>query len=117
MSSIERKHVGPRMCQTAIHNGTIYLAGQVADDKNAPLQEQVRQVLATIDKLLAEAGSSKSRILSAQIWLKDIADFPAMNEIWDKWVDPKNTPARATGQVLLADPAFKVEIIVVAAQG
>ena len=117
MSSIERKHGGPRMSETVIYNGIVYLAGQVANDKGAPIQEQVRQVLANIDTLLAEAGSSKSRLLSAQIWLKDIADFPLMNEIWDKWVDPKNTPARATGQVTLADPGFKVEIIVVAAQG
>ena len=117
MSAIERKHTGPRMSQTVIHNGTIYLAGQVADDMKAPVQEQVRQILANIDRLLAEAGSSKSRLLSAQIWLKDIGDFQAMNAVWDKWVDPANSPARATGQVTLAAPDFLVEIIVVAAQG
>lgn len=114
--TIKRLHVGPRMCEAAIHNGTIYLAGQVADDPAADAAGQTRQVLAAIDRLLAEAGSDKTKILSAQIFLANIADFAAMNSVWDAWVPAGHTPARATVEAKLATPAYLVEIKVIAAQ-
>lgn len=112
--SIVRLEVGPRMSQAVTHNGTVYLAGQVGE--GATVTEQTKSILAQIDKLLAATNSSKSRILSAQIWLSDIADFAEMNAVWEAWVDPANTPARATGEVKLAAAQYRVEIIVVAAQ-
>ena len=112
--TIIRHETGPRMSQANIHNGVVYLAGQVGD--GATVKEQTQAVLAQIDRLLALSNSSKSRILSAQIWLADMADFGQMNEAWEAWVDPRNTPARATGEAKLAAPKYRVEIIVVAAQ-
>ncbi len=114
--SIERFHVGPRLSDMAVHNGTIYLAGQVADDTSQDMGGQTRQILATIDKLLAEAGSDKTRILSTTIYVTDMADFPAMNAAWDAWVVPGATPPRATVEAQLARPAYKVEIQVIAAK-
>jgi len=115
--TIERRHVGKRLSELVINraSGTIYLAGQVAEDPKADVTSQVRQVLAQIDRLLAEAGSDKSRILSATIYLPDMADFPALNAVWETWVVPGATPARATVQANLAAPEYKVEIQVVAA--
>lgn len=113
--SIVRHETGKRMSQVNIHNGTIYLAGQVGEGESAG--DQTRSILAEIDRLLALAGSDKTRILSAQIWLADMADFAAMNDAWDAWVAPGNAPARATGEAKLAAPKYRVEIIVVAAQG
>lgn len=114
--SIQRFHVGPRLSEMAIHNGTIYLAGQVADDVSQDISGQTRQVLAAIDKLLAEAGSDKTRILSTTIYITTMGDFPAMNAVWDAWVPQGNTPPRATVEAKLAKPAYKVEIQVIAAQ-
>ena len=111
---IIRHETGPRMSQANIYNGIVYLAGQVGDGKT--VGEQTESLLAEIDRLLALSNSSKSRILSAQIWLADMADFAEMNKAWEAWVDPKNTPARATGEAKLAAPKYRVEIIVVAAQ-
>ena len=102
------------MSQAVIHNGTVYLAGQVG----APGQSvtaQTTAILANIDRLLAEAGSSKSRLLQATIWLDSMDDFAEMNAVWDAWIDPANPPTRAAGESRLARPDFKVEIIVVAA--
>jgi enamine deaminase RidA (YjgF/YER057c/UK114 family) len=113
---IKRLYVGKRMSEVAIHNNTVYLAGQVASDSSADIQGQTREVLAAIDKLLAEAGSDKSCILSTQIFITDIALFPAMNEVWDEWVAQGHTPPRATVEAKLANPAWLVEIVVVAAQ-
>ena len=113
--SIERLHVGPRLSDMAVHNGTIYLAGQVAEDTSQDMEGQTRQILATIDKLLAEAGSDKTRVLSTTIYVTDMADFPAMNAAWDAWVVPGATPPRATVEAQLAKPAYKVEIQVIAA--
>jgi enamine deaminase RidA (YjgF/YER057c/UK114 family) len=113
--TIKRLQVGARMSQAVIHNGTIYLAGVVADDTSADVGGQTRQVLATIDGLLAEAGSDKSRILSAQIFVASMADFSAMNAVWDAWVPAGNTPARATVEAKLATPKYLVEIKVIAA--
>lgn len=113
--SIQRFHVGPRMSDMAVHNGTVYLAGQVADDTSQDIGGQTRQVLATIDKLLAEAGSDKTKILSTTIYITDMANFPAMNAVWDAWVAKDNTPPRATVEAQLAKPAYLVEITVIAA--
>jgi enamine deaminase RidA (YjgF/YER057c/UK114 family) len=113
--SIKRLHVGPRMSEAVVHNGTIYLAGQVAEDPSQDTAGQTRQILAAIDRLLAECGSDKTRILQAQIFLADIADFAAMNSVWDAWVPAGHTPARATVESKLAAPKYRVEIKVVAA--
>lgn len=102
------------MSQAVAHNGTIWLAGQVAQP-GASVTEQTRAILANIDRLLAECGSDKTRLLSAQIWLSDMADFAEMNTIWDAWVAPGHAPARAAGESALATPDYKVEIIVTAA--
>lgn len=112
---IERFDTGPRMSEMVVHQGTIYLAGQVADDAGADIRGQTRQVLAAIDALLARAGSDKSRILRAQVYLVDLADFAAMNEVWESWVAPGHAPARATVQAALARPQWKIEIVVTAA--
>ena len=114
---IERRHVGKRLSGLVIHHesGTAYLAGQVAQDPNADVSGQTRQVLALIDSLLAEANTDKSKILSATIFLPDIGDFAAMNAVWEEWVVPGQTPARATVEAKLAAPEYRVEIQVVAA--
>ncbi len=113
--TIKRFHVGARMSDAVVHNGTIYLAGQVAKDPSQDTAGQTAQILATIDALLAECGSDKTRILSAQIFLADISEFKAMNEVWDAWVPAGHTPARATVESKLATPKYRVEIKVVAA--
>lgn len=112
--TIRRLESGPRMSQAVIHNGTVYLAGQVGN-KDEDLQGQTRTILANIDRLLAESGSSKADLLSATIWLSDMRYFAAMNEVWDAWVDPANPPARACVLGALAGPEYLVEIMVVAA--
>lgn len=113
--TIRRTRVGPRMSQVNVYNGVVYLAGQVANDPIPSVAEQTRQILAKIDDLLREARSDKSKILSANIWLADISRFDEMNAVWDAWVSPGNTPARATVQAALARPANLVEIMIVAA--
>ena len=117
--NIERRHIGKRLSGLVIHHGsgTAYLAGQVADDPTADVSGQTRQVLALIDGLLAEAGSDKTKILSAIIFLPDIGDFAAMNAVWDAWVPQGETPARATVEARLANAAYRVEMQVVAAAG
>ena len=114
--SIKRLHVGPRLSEVAIHQGVVYLAGQVAEDPSQDMAGQTRQVLAAIDRLLAEAGSDKSRLLQVTIFVTSMAEFPAMNAVWDAWVVPGQTPPRATVQAALARPEYKVEIKVIAAQ-
>ena len=103
------------MSQVVVHNNTVYLAGIVADDRSADMKEQTQQVLAKIDSYLAEVGVDKSKLLSAEIWISDMSLFGEMNAVWDNWIDPNNPPTRACGQVPLAHPDFKVEIIVRAA--
>ncbi len=113
--SIERLHSGPRMSQAVIHGGIVYLAGQVGapgEDATA----QTRAILASIDELLAEAGTDKSHLLTAMVWLADMADFAAMNVVWEEWIGGANAPTRATGEVRLATPDYRVEIIVTAAR-
>jgi len=112
---VQRIDVGARMSEAAVHNGTVYLAGQIADDASQDIEGQMHQVLAAIDALLSKAGSDKSRILMAQIFLTDLADFDGMNRVWDAWVVPGHTPCRATVQAALAKPDWKVEIVVTAA--
>ncbi|MEK9775618.1 MAG: RidA family protein, partial [Quisquiliibacterium sp.] len=105
--SIERLHVGLRMSEAAIHNGVVYLAGQVADDPSQDIKGQTAQVLSAVDRLLAEAGSAKTRILQATIFLKSIGDFAAMNSVWDGWVPAGQTPPRATVEAV--DPRDRDE--------
>ena len=112
---IQRFDVGPRMSELAVHNGVAYLAGQVPEDTSLDIVGQTSQVLEAIDALLAQAGTDKTRILRAQIYLADIADFAGMNQAWDAWVAAGHTPPRATVQAPLADPGWKVEIVVTAA--
>ncbi|MDI4634159.1 RidA family protein [Pelomonas sp. V22] len=115
MSSIERFDVGARLSEMAVHNGVAYLAGQVPEDATADITGQTAQVLAAIDKLLARAGSDKSKILMAQIFITDVKEFPGMNAAWDAWVAAGNAPPRATVVAQLARPEWKVEIVVKAA--
>lgn len=111
--SIKRFESGPRMSQAVVHGSVVYLAGQVA--LGSSVTEQTGAVLAQIDHLLAAAGSDKSKLLSATIYLTDMATFGEMNAVWESWVSPGNTPARATVEAALATPDYKVEIVVVAA--
>jgi enamine deaminase RidA (YjgF/YER057c/UK114 family) len=112
--SIRRIEVGPRMSQAVIHGNTVYLAGQVGKPGGSVAQ-QTQDVLNEIDRLLAEVGSDKTKILQAIIWMADMKSFGDMNAVWDKWVPQGHTPARATGEAKLATPEYLVEIIVTAA--
>ena len=112
--SIQRLRIEKRYSEIVIHNGTVHLAGQLADDYDGDIREQTRQTLANIDRFLAEAGSDKTRILSVTIYLKDMADYAGMNAEWDAWVVPGATPARATVEAKLAAPEYVVEIAVIA---
>jgi len=112
---IKRLDSGPRMSQAVVHGETVYLAGQVADDPSVDVAGQTRQILANIDKLLATAGSDKTRILSTTIYLANIGTFAQMNSEWDAWVPSGHTPARATVEAKLVAPQYKVEIQVIAA--
>jgi len=107
--------VGARLSEMAVHNGMCWLAGQVAADATQDAGGQTRQVLAAVDALLARAGSDKRKIVMCQIFLADLADFAAMNAVWDAWVSPGQAPPRATVQARLARPEWKVEIVVTAA--
>lgn len=104
-----------RLSGAVVHAGTVYLAGQVADDTTADAEGQTRDILRQVDALLNEAGTSKEYLLSVQIFLADMDDFAAMNRAWDAWLDPRHKPARATVQARLADLAWRVEIVAVAA--
>lgn len=115
MSSIKRVNVEKRLSDMAVYNGVAYLAGQVPDDGSLDMEGQTKQVLATIDRLLAEAGTDKSKILMAQIFVANMKEFDGMNRAWDAWVSAGNAPPRATVEARLANPDFKVEIVVTAA--
>jgi enamine deaminase RidA (YjgF/YER057c/UK114 family) len=112
---IERLHVGKRMSEVAIHHHTIYLAGQVADDKTQDVTGQTREVLGQIDRLLAQAGSDKTRILMCQVFISDINNFGGMNLAWDEWVAEGHAPPRATVEAKLGQPEWLVEMVVTAA--
>ncbi|MCA0401219.1 MAG: RidA family protein [Proteobacteria bacterium] len=116
MSSIQRIDCGPRMSKAVVHGDTVYLAGIVASDTKMDITGQTKDVLAQIDGFLAKAGTDKSKLLRANIWITDMKNFQAMNAVWDAWVSPGNTPARATVQAGLATPDYLVEIMVVAAK-
>ena len=114
---IERHETGPRTSKAVIHGDTVYLAGIVADSpKGKSVAEQTKNILSQIDGFLALAGTDKTKLLSANIWITDMANFAEMNSVWDSWVSPGNTPARATVEAKLASPDYKVEIMVVAAR-
>ena len=114
--SIERFKTNKRMSQAVVHSGVIYTAGQVAmSAPGSSVKDQTSAILTEIDSLLADAGSDKSKLLSATIWLTSMDDFAEMNEIWDAWVVPGDTPARACVEARLAAPQFSVEIAVIAA--
>ncbi len=112
---IKRFDVGTRLSEMAVYNGVAYLAGQVPEDTTADITGQTQQVLAEIDALLARAGTDKTRILMASIFIADINEFPGMNAAWDAWVPAGNAPPRATVEAKLAKPSYKVEIVVTAA--
>ena len=112
---IQRIEPGNRMSEASIHGGIVYLAGQIPETEGADIETQTREVLDAIDALLAQAGTDKRRILRAQVFLADIADFAGMNRAWDAWVVPGEAPSRATVEARLANPAWKVEIVVTAA--
>ena len=114
---IQRINPQRRLSHAVIHNDTVYVAGAVARNTSADVAGQTRQILERIDAVLAEAGSDKSRLLSATVWLADVASYDAMNVVWDGWVVPGAAPARACVESKLADPAYKVEIAVIAARG
>lgn len=115
--SIERHEVGPRMSKAVAHGNSVYLAGIVANEpKGKSVADQTKDILAQIDGLLAKAGTDKSKLLTANIWITDMANFAEMNSVWDAWVSAGNTPARATVEAKLATPDYKVEIMVVAAR-
>ncbi len=115
--TVQRHDVGPRMSKAVVHGDTVYLAGIVTESaKGKSVSEQTKDVLSIIDRYLAQAGTDKSKLLSANIWLSDMSTFAEMNAVWDAWVSPGNTPARATVEAKLASPQNTVEIMVVAAK-
>lgn len=113
--TIKRLQPEERLTGAVVHNGTVYLAGQVADDPTLDAEGQTADILRQIDALLAEAGTSSARLLSVQIFLSDMNDMAAMNRAWDAWLNPASKPARATVEARLADPRWKVEITGIAA--
>jgi enamine deaminase RidA (YjgF/YER057c/UK114 family) len=115
MTEVERFNSGARYSESSVYAGTVYLAGQVASNVSKEIECQTTEILENIDRLLAEAGTSKSRILMAQIFLSDMSDYAGMNVVWDAWVDKSNTPSRATVQAKLARPEWRIEIVVTAA--
>jgi enamine deaminase RidA (YjgF/YER057c/UK114 family) len=115
MTDLRRIDPGPRLSEASVCGDRMYLSGMIPEDTSLDITGQVKQALAEIDALLARGGSDKTKILSAVIWLSDITDFATMNAVWDAWVVPGRTPARATVQARLNDPNMKVEIMVVAA--
>jgi enamine deaminase RidA (YjgF/YER057c/UK114 family) len=113
--SIQRHNVGKRLSEIVVHNGTVYLAGEVPDDCDKDITGQTEEVLAKIEKLLKQVGTDKSRLLSCQIFLREMGDFAGMNVAWEKWVHSTCTPARATIEAKLANPGYRVEIMCIAA--
>ena len=113
--TIQRFNTGKRLSEAVVHGNTVYLAGEVPDDGSKDIGGQTAEVLAKIERLLKQVGSDKAKLLSAQIFLPSMADFAGMNAVWEKWVVPGQTPARATIEAKLANPAYKVEIMCIAA--
>jgi enamine deaminase RidA (YjgF/YER057c/UK114 family) len=117
VTELRRLHVAARYSEAAVFNGVVYLAGMVPECASTDIAAQTADVLAQVDRRLAESGSDRSRILRARIFLADIRDIDAMNTVWDAWVTPGSAPPRATVQAALADPAWRIEIVVTAAVG
>ena len=117
MSAVQRMQTGERMSKIVLHDNTIYLAGQVADNSDAPIGPQTENMLAKVDMLLAQAGSNRKLILSATIYLRDMKDFEGMNAVWDAWIPEGHAPARACVEARLARPDLLVEVSIVAARG
>lgn len=118
MTHISRIESTPRRSRAVVYNGIVFIGGQTADDRTQDIRGQTVETLAKIDALLREVGSERSRLLTAQIWIKDIArDFTGMNEVWDAWTVPGASPTRATAQCLMAKPEVLVEIVVTASVG
>jgi enamine deaminase RidA (YjgF/YER057c/UK114 family) len=115
VNMVQRFDVGARLSEMAIHNGVVYLAGQIPEDSNLDIEGQTLQVLEAIDRLLARAGTDKRKLLMVQIFLVDLKDFEGMNRVWDQWVVPGHTPPRATVQANLASPKWRLEVIATAA--
>ena len=113
--TIQRFENGARFCRALSHNGTVYLAGMTADDTSGDVVRQTHDTLAKIDHYLGLAGSDKTKLLTAVIWLRDIADFELMNTVWDAWIDRSAMPVRATVEARLAGDSYRVEIMVTAA--
>ena len=112
---VQRFDVGARLSEMAVHNGVCYLAGQVAADGSQDITGQTKQVLAAIDALLARAGTDKTKLLMVQIFIKDLADFPALNAAWEAWLPAGQAPPRATVKADMAKPDWRVEMVVTAA--
>ena len=112
---VQRFDVGTRLSEMAIHNGVVYLAGQIPEDPNLDIEGQTLQVLQAIDRLLERAGTDKRKLLMVQIFLVDLKDFEGMNRVWDNWVVPGHTPPRATVQANLASPKWRLEMVATAA--
>jgi enamine deaminase RidA (YjgF/YER057c/UK114 family) len=112
---ISRLHIGPRMSQAVVHGDTVYIAGQVADDRKGSIESQTQQVLAKIDALLEAAGTDRSKLLAVSVFLPQITDFDAMNKVYDNWIDKKNPPIRACVEARLADPDLRIEMTAMAA--
>lgn len=113
--SIERIETGARMSRAVVHNGTVYLCGQVAEDRSADITGQTETMLAKVEALLESVGSRRDRILSATVYIRDMKDFAAMNAVWDAWVPEGQAPARACVEARMASPELRVEISVIAA--
>jgi enamine deaminase RidA (YjgF/YER057c/UK114 family) len=112
---IKRLHLGSRMSQVVIHGDTVYISGQVADNRKGSIEAQTGDILARLDQLLAEAGTDRSHLVSVTVLLPHISDFDAMNAVYDAWIDPANPPARACLEARLADPDLRIEVVAVAA--
>ena len=116
MTAIVRIDQNARRSRASVYGDLVFLAGQVADDRDGDITKQTREALAKVDDMLSRAGTDKSRLLSVQIWLKTMDDFVAMNAVYDAWVVPGDTPTRCCGKVELADPAYRIEIVGIAAR-
>jgi enamine deaminase RidA (YjgF/YER057c/UK114 family) len=116
MTAIVRIDQNARRSRASVYGDLVFLAGQVADDKDGDITKQTREALAKVDDMLSRAGTDKSRLLSVQIWLRTMDDFAAMNAVYDAWVVPGDTPTRCCGKVELADPAYRIEIVGIAAR-
>jgi enamine deaminase RidA (YjgF/YER057c/UK114 family) len=116
MADIKRISPGPRISGAVVHGDTVYVAGTVAADPSVGVKSQTEQILKRIDELLANAGTSKAKILSATVWLSNMGNYDEMNAAWDAWLDKANPPARATVESHLATPKYQVEIACIAAR-